>query len=731
MPHPDVLLPALRDTATQQRLDTLSAIFAPRSIAVVGASDTATKIGGIPVDFNLRFGYQGTVYPVNPRGGTIQGLGSHPSICAIGAPVDLAIFAIPATLTQGALEDAIAAGVRGVVLFTSGFAEINAEGALAQTRLAATARAAGVRLIGPNCLGFMNLHNDVYATFCPVPGNGRVRRGNIGLVSQSGAFGGYAYALARERGIGFSQWVTTGNEADVEFADCLEWLAHDPHTRVIMGYMEGCRDGFKLRRALAAAQAARKPVVLVKVGRTAAGAQAAASHTAALAGNDAAYDTVFRAYGVHRARDVSEFFDIAASASIAGLPRDRSVGLFTVSGGVGVLMADEAADVGLDVRAMPQAAQDQIRAWVPFAGAANPVDITGQVTNDANLIERTVRLMLDRGNYASLVGFLSAAGQSEKFWPTLAGLTAMVRRDYPETVVAFSTLMNAPRQLAIEAAGCLVYSEPAHAVRAVAALAMFSEGFARAGPEVLPPGPPTAPLAAGTQSEPQALATLQAAGIRTMPHEIVHTVDDAVAAAARYAGAVVLKVVSPDITHKSDIGGVALGLRHPQAVRDAFESMRRTVSAALPDARIEGMLVAPMLTGGVECILGAHHDPVFGPMVLFGLGGVFVELLGDVALRLAPVSESQAMEMIRSTRGFALLNGTRGRAAVDLDHLAASLAALSRLAVAAGDTLVSIDVNPFIALPAKLGSGFAADAVVVGRAPFPDPTLLTDSLEIP
>ncbi len=704
------------DSALRARLDTLDSIFTPRSIAVVGASDTPTKIGGIPVDFLKRFGYGGAIYPVNPKPGLVQGLQSFASLQAIGAPVDLAIFAVPAHLVRSALDDAIAARVRGIVLFSSGFAEVDGDGARLQAELGAAARAGGVRLLGPNCLGAINPGHKVYASFTPAPNAGLVRAGNIGIVSQSGAFGAYAYSLARERNIGISQWVTTGNEADVDFADCVEWMAHDPDTQVIMGYMEGCRDGFRLRRALAAARAAKKPVVIVKVGRTAIGAQAAASHTAALAGNDAVYDAVFREYGVHRARDIAEFFGIAASASLATLPADRSLGLFTISGGVGVLMADAAGDAGLDLRPMPQAAQDTIRAWVPFAGPANPVDITGQVTNDSTLVERTARLMLDDGAYASWIGFMAAAGTSEKFWPVLESLVTNLRRDYPHKVLAVSTLLKPERQRALEAMGCLFFSEPSEAVRTIAALADFGAAFARPAPP--PPQPPqtTAALPEGTQSEPQGLATLAAAGIHTAQHQVVQSADDAVAAAQRLAGPVVLKIVSPDITHKSDIGGVALGLRDAATVREAHGRMLASVRTHAPQARIEGVLVAPMLTGGVECILGAHNDPVFGPMVMFGLGGVFVELLGDVALHSAPVTPAQAMDMIRSTKGFALLAGARGRPPVDLEHLAANLAALSQLAVAAGDTLVSIDINPFIALPKDQGGGCAVDAVVAGRA---------------
>jgi acyl-CoA synthetase (NDP forming) len=706
---------------TRQRLDALSAVFSPRSVAVVGASDTPTKIGGIPVDYMRRFGYAGRILPVNPRQATVQGLPAWPSLGAItadtGQAPDLAIVAVPAALSRAALEDAVAAGVRGVVMFTSGFAEIGEEGARQQTELRAIARAGGVRLLGPNCLGFMNLQAGLYASFTPAVANGDlVRRGHIGLVSQSGAFGAYAYVMARERGIGLSQWITTGNEADIDFADCVEWLAHDPQTRVIMGYMEGCRDGARLRRALAAAHAAGKPVVMVKVGRTEAGAQAAASHTAALAGNDAVYDTVLREHGVHRARDIAEFFGIAAAADVGGLPRDRSLGVFTVSGGVGVLMADEASQAGLDLRAMPEAAQAHIREWVPFAAPLNPVDITGQVTNDPDLIERSARLMLDEGGYAGWIGFLAAAGTSDRFWPVLESLARNLKRDYPDRLLALSLLLPPERQRVLESLGWLVFAEPAEAVRTLAALARLGEGLRSPLPEATTPPPPVR-VPPRTLSEPEALRQLGEAGLSVVPHRVAHNAEEAVVAARAFAGPVVLKIVSPDILHKSDVGGVALKLQGDEAVRQAARHMLATVHERLPQAHIEGVLVAPMLAGdGVECILGVQRDPVFGPMVVFGLGGIFVETLGDVALRSAPVDHAGALQMIRSTRAHALLRGARGRPPVDLDHLAAQIVALSRHALACGDSLSSIDINPFIALPAAQGGGHAVDAVVVGRA---------------
>ncbi|PLC04541.1 CoA-binding protein [Variovorax sp. RO1] len=695
--------------------ESLSALFTPRSIAVVGASSNAQKIGGIPVDYQRRFGFEGALYPVNPNADRIQDLPAFPSLRAIGQPVDLAILAVPSALVDGALDDAIAAGVKGVVLFSSGFAEVGAEGAAAQARLGDKARAAGVRLVGPNCLGFMNVARHVYATFSPAPGVGRVMPGRIGLVSQSGAFGAYAYAMARARGVGLSLWATTGNEADVQVADCLAWLAQDPDTDVIMAYMEGCRDGPRLRAALALAQANGKPVVMVKVGRTALGAEAAASHTAALAGDDAVYDAVFRQYGVLRARNLTEFFDLAHSAAVAGRPRDRSIGLFTLSGGVGALMADEASAQGLDAQPLSDAAQDTLRSWVPFAAPRNPVDITGQVTNDMTLIERTARVMLDDRGFASWMGFLAAAGASDAFWPVLRSLVTSLREAYPDTLLAVSTLLSPERRAELEAMRCLVFADPSDGIRTIAALAGLKPAAAVAAAPASIKASLT--LAPGTMSEPDALALLADAGVPVVAHRVVQSAEEAAAAAEALGDAVVVKIVSADIPHKSDVGGVALGLRGAAQARAAFERTRDHALTARPEARLDGALVARMLTGGVECIAGVHRDPVFGPVLMFGLGGIHVETLRDVSLRALPITRDDALAMVRELRAFAILNGARGRPPADLDSIADALCALADFAQRAGDSLDSAEINPLIARPQAEGGCMAVDALVVGRAP--------------
>lgn len=699
----------------------LDALFSPRSIAIVGASATPTKIGGVPVAYLKSLGYAGRIVPINPKADEIQGLRAYPSLSAVGEAVDLAIFAIPESAVDAAIDDAIAAGTKAAIVFSAGFAEIGGEGEAAQRRLTGKARAAGLRVVGPNCLGVMNVRRNMYATFGPAPSHGLAKAGPIGLVSQSGAFGAYAYSLARDRGIGLSVWASTGNEADVELADVVEWMAHDPDTQVIMAYIEGCRDGDRMRRALAAAHAARKPVVVVKVGRTALGAQAAASHTASLAGDDAVYDAMFRQYGVYRARDVEEFFNVAHGAVVGGLPRNDRIGLFTLSGGVGAFMADEAASIGLDVAETPAAAQREILELVPFAAPRNPIDITGQVTNDRSLIARATHLQLRDGTYGAWLGFMAAAGAGNAFWPVLEDLVVGVRRAFPDTLMAVSTLLTAERRDRLAELGCLSFTEPADAVRTIGALARIGMAQQRPVPPVPGDGaPPSVTIAPGALDEPSSLALIARHGVPAIEVRVARDPGEAAAFAAtapadaRFA----VKVVSPDILHKTDVGGVRLGVPAAEAAA-AFDAVTASARRAVPDARIEGALLAPMVSGGVECILGARIDPIFGPVVMFGLGGAFVEVLRDVSIRVAPLTRDDALEMIREVRAFPLLDGARGRPKCDVDAIADALLALARLAMDARGTLDSIDVNPFVAFPKGAGprgvSAIALDAVVIGR----------------
>ncbi|WP_408440641.1 acetate--CoA ligase family protein [Paraburkholderia sediminicola] len=691
--------------------ESLDRMFRPRSIAIVGASTNPQKIGGLPVAHLLQYGFDGKIFPVNPNASEVQGLRAYPALAALGEPVDLAIVAVPVAQAELAIRDAAEAGVRSVVLFTSGFAETGDEGSEVQKRLAHIARTHGVRVLGPNCLGFISVRENVYATFSAAPAHASAIPGAVGMVSQSGAFGMYGYMLTRERNIGLSYWISTGNECDFEFSDAVAWLARDPHTRVIMGYMEGCRDGEKLKAALALAREAGKPVVITKVGRSASGAIAAASHTAALAGDDAVFDAVLRQYGAIRTNTIDEFFNAGYVLSKGFRPVNSSVGVMTLSGGVGALIADDASDAGLTLSGLPAAAQAEILARVPFAAPRNPVDMTGQVTSEPELMLFGARKMLDEGGYGSLLGFFAAAGTSAAFWPHLLEFARTIRSEYPHVALVMCSLFDAQRREALEELGCFVLADPSAAVRAIKYLCHGVGSVARAPCDTTTP---RLRIEDGVLDEPAGLAVLRSAGIPVVAHKVASNADDAARIARELGYPVVMKIVSGDITHKSDVGGVKVGLQDETSLRAACDEIHGSIARHAPDAVISGVLVAKMVKEGVECILGVQRDPVFGPVVMFGLGGILVEAIGDVTFRVAPFGLNEARSMIDEIKSRKILDGMRGRPAVDLDALAQTLATLSQFAWAARDSIESVDINPFVALPRSQGA-LALDAVVIAR----------------
>ena len=692
-------------------LPSLDPLFRPRSIAVLGASSSPTKIGGRPVAALIANRFEGAVYPVNPRSETIQGLPAFASIGDVPGPVDLAICTVPPGAVMGVLEECAEKGVGALVVFTSGFAEVGERAA--QEAMAGLAREAGIRLMGPNCMGMVNFGSRAVGSFHPAFAEDVVP-GRIGLVSQSGAFGGLAYMLARDRGHSLSYMLTTGNEADVDIGDCTAFLADDPDTKAILLYMEGCRNGPKFLAALERAREAETPVIAVKLGRTEAGAAAAASHTAALAGEDAVYDALFRQFGVYRADSIEEFFDVARSCVIGARPVNERVALVTVSGGVGVLMADDANRRGLEVAPMPEAAQRRMRDLVPFAAARNPVDVTGQILNDPTLLDQAIELAAGYGDYGSVVSFQGSIGRN----PALMEATrsAWIERKAASPLMHFAVAGYCTPDYTrdLEAAGIPVYEEATHATRAIAALAGFARSFRERRPRP-PAAPGAASLPAGPVDELGALAAVAAAGVPVAPARRVRTAAEAGEAAAVLGFPVVLKVLSVDVPHKSDVGGVRLGVADRAGAEAAFAEIGAAVRAARPGAAIDGCLVAPMVTGGVETILGVQRDPVFGPIVMFGLGGIFVEALKDVTFRAAPFDEAEARAMIGSVAAYPLLTGLRGQPPADLDALAAALSRLSCFAAANADAIESLDVNPFLVRPEGEGA-LALDAVLVTRS---------------
>jgi acyl-CoA synthetase (NDP forming) len=691
------------------RFSGLTPLLSPRSIAVLGASSDPTRIGGRPIAYLKAQGFKGAIYPVNPNRTEVQGLQAFPSVAALPETPDVAIVAVGAEIAPQAVEDLAKRGTKAALMFTAGFAEVDDAGAAVQARMVETARAHGMRILGPNCLGVFDARTSYYATFSSSFDSGWPVLGRIGIASQSGAYGTHLYTLARNRGIGASLCIMTGNEADVTVGECIGWLAENPEIDVIATYLEGIREATNLIAALETARAARKPVIMQKVGRSELGGKAAKSHTASIAGDDAVTEAVMREFGVMRARNSEEMLDIAHTASRKIYPVKNTLGVITVSGGAGVLISDVATDVGLAMPEMPEATQKYLRELVPFCAPRNPVDATAQMGNDVTLIYKFTEAVLRDGGYSSILGFFSMTASSRR-WPMIREQLNLARAKYPDRLYALSIIAPRDRIAELEEEGWVVHEDPTRAVIAIDAMGRFGVSFA-APPGIAPPVVHPVTLPDATPSEAEAKRLLASAGITSAPEQACSSAEEAVAAAELFGFPVVMKILSPDILHKSEIGGVLLGVATDAAVRDGYDLLLARAHRAAPDARIEGVLVAKQLQGGVECILGIHRDPVFGPIAMFGLGGIFVEVMKDVVFRRCPFGADVAEEMIRSIKGAPLLQGARGRPPVDIHALAQMLARLSAFAVAAGPRLQSIDLNPVFAMPEGHGA-FAADAVI-------------------
>lgn len=694
--------------------NSLRPLFRPKSIAILGASEQPGRIGGRPVQLIKDFGFQGDIYPVNPNRETVQGLKAYPTVADIPGTVDQAIMAVPAKIAVDVAEECAAKGVKSIVAFTSGFAEMSADGDKAQQRLSDIAKESGMRILGPNCLGIFSTRDSAWSTFSSSLLHGRPNDGTIGVVSQSGAFGAHFFVLLRERGLGFNYWATTGNECDVEFADCVRFMAEDEGTKVILGYMEGCRSVDKLYDAFEFAHSQGKPIVMMKVGNSDVGAHAAASHTASLAGSNEVYDSIFKRFNVYRARTARELVDIGYACSFGQYPKGERLGIVTVSGGAGVLMADAAADVDLNVAPMPEKTQKMLKELIPFAGTRNPVDTTAMFYNDWSLLTKNFDAMLSEGNYDSIASFFTSFAFSDELTDNLLGAIEPIRKKFPDRPMALSIFGSPHNIRKIEENGILAFEDPAETIWALAALARLHAGFQKN----LPPRPripkDTPQVPEKTLNEYEAKRLMKKAGIPAGRESLARTAGDAAKAAARIGFPVVMKIVSPDILHKTEIGGVVLNLNSQSAVRKAFNDIVKNAEKADPKARIDGVLVAKMIGGGVETILGTFRDPTFGPVVMFGLGGIFAEALKDVTFRVAPFNTREATEMIREIKGYSILQGARGAPPADVAALAKALSNLSIFAAANADTLESVDVNPFVVHEKGKGA-VALDALIVPR----------------
>lgn len=703
----------------------LTPFFYPASIAVIGASQNPFKPNGIPIYLLYTFGYEGDVYPVNPKYDNVGGLKCYPTVLDIPGPVDLAIIGVPAPRAMEALRDCARKGIKAVIVFTSGFAEVGEEGRRVQAEMHALAAKAGMRILGPNCLGILNYYNGNTASFFyhEKPAN-LVHPEALSFITQSGGLGGIIHQMVQQLSVGFNYFVSTGNEADLTFAEILHYLAGREDVSLIGGYMEGLqRHGRLFMEACDRAQRRRKLVTLLKVGRTASGAAAAASHTGALVGEDRVYDGVFKQLGVVRAEEVEQMNALITLFAAGRIPAGKNMGIITISGGGGVVVADSCPQYGITVPRLAEATQDSLREFFPSFGAVrNPVDLTSKLMFEPDLFQRAIRLVMDDpgidagGFFYNLE--MPAAEATQKI------IEIYRRVEKPLVVFTWPT----GQDFALEAkkeliqAGVPVMEHIPSGLWAMAALADWARGA-----EVWQPFPLYTPgtereaaravLARGGGrdrglTESHSKKVLQAYGIPVTREILARNEAEAVKAAREIGFPVALKIESPDILHKTEAGGVALNLTGEAAVREAFRAVTGAAAAYNPAASIAGVLVQEMLRPGLEVIVGVKRDPIFGPVILFGLGGIFVHVLEDVAVRAAPLREQDALAMLEEIKGKPLLDGVRGGKPRDRAALVSVLMKVSRLAVELGEQIEELDINPLVVYEEGAGA-VAADALII------------------
>ncbi|WP_028226353.1 acetate--CoA ligase family protein [Paraburkholderia ferrariae] len=685
----------------------LAALLKPRSIAILGASEDFSKLNGIPLKALLDKGYTGPIYPVNPKYTEIAGLKCYATVEEIPAEVDLAVVTVGHTRVIESIRALGRKGVGAAVVFASGFAEVGGEGVALQQELTEVARETGVRVLGPNCLGMVNAFDKVMASFArfalePTPG------GPIGMVTQSGALGTSTIGVGKKRGLHVGYLVTIGNEADVGFVEAMKEVMADSRIKVCAGFMEGVRNGAGFVEMAEQAQQEAKPLVLTKLGRTDAGARAVASHTGSLAGSDAIFDGVARQYGVIRARSDEQLLDFSSAFSGCPMPDGNRVGILTRSGGAGAMMVDRAAETGLQVPVLTEKTAAALKSILPeFGSFANPVDVTAVGMFSPGLVCEAFELVLNDPNVDIGIAWMGSTRDVDFMVKAFSDLRARVQKPFVLSWVGAED--DAVQRLT--AANVAVLRGPEPAVDAVAALVRHAEmrrhwQADRHGRETALADVArlalTLPASTGVVGTEASAALLKAAGVSVAPLALARTADAAAAAAAKLGFPVVLKIESPQILHKTEAKGVELNLRDAEAVRAAFTRITDNVRQYDQTAHIDGVIVQKMISqpDAVELVVGLNQDPVFGPVVMVGLGGVLIEVLRDVAFRRAPVSEAEAGRMLDELRGAAVLNGLRGKKPVDRRALCSLIAAVSRFGAAAGGRLGELDLNPVLASPA-------------------------------
>ena len=696
-------------------------LFHPRGIAIIGASADATRISGHPLRALQRAGYKGGIFPVNPRYPEINGLACYPSCTAINAPCDLAIVAVPAALVAQAVRDCGTAGIGYAIILTAGFRETGPEGAKLEAELKQAAIESKVRLIGPNCQGMISLEERVWAVFGSVSEEIELQPGRVSCAFQSGGFGYAIVNLAEAQGVGFRYCVSSGNETDIAMPELLAAFLDDPGTDMVFGVMEGTPDARSLLELGAKSLQLGKPVLIWKSATSEVGAKAAQSHTANMTGRADLYRAAFRQSGIIEVGDVEPIVDIAKLVAHGRLPAGANVGVLSISGGSGIVFADRAIANGMSLPSFSDATLTALRAIIPaFGSIHNPADVSAGIFNDMTLLTRTIEIVLQDPGVDQLCVLLASIPGAPAARAAEAIAAAAKSTNKPVSVGWSGRRAKSEEAYAIlEAAKIAVIPTPVRLAEAASRLAKFAIDRQRLLPRVMPaivpmPADLTLPREGGALNEADGKALLARFGIASARDVFVAAGADVHAATAGLKPPFAVKVVAAAIAHKSDVGGVKLGVAPGQALAEAAAAVVANARAARPDAPIEGVLVAEM-TSGLEALIGVVNDPAFGPVVALGLGGVMTEILGDITYRIAPFDLATAHGMIAELRGARLFDGYRGSAPTDKQALAQMLVNVSAMAMTLRDRISEIDINPVFV--AGVGEGaIAADALVILRS---------------
>jgi acyl-CoA synthetase (NDP forming) len=681
--------------------DRLTSLLRPRSVALVGAANKSTF--SILAYRNLvEFGFDARTFLVNRRGAETHGRSTVTSCAQIGEPVDVAYLMVPQAGMLAALDDAAAAGIRNAVILSSGYGEAGEAGRAAQAELAARADSLGMVLLGPNHLGFANFVDRI--PVCSIPGLPQAA-GPVALLSQSGASSSAMLDFAAMVNVGLSYMVTLGNEAMITAGHVLDFLVDDPHTRAVAIFMETIRDPEVFRRGARRAAEAGKAVVVLKAGSSVLSARTAAAHTGALVGDDRVIDAVFADLGVIRVDSIEDMLITAGAAAALGRLDRSGIGIVSISGGACDIVADRAQDLGAVMPELAAPTRDALAEIMPAYGTVqNPLDVTGAAIIDPTLFTRSIDIM-SADPSIGVIGIINSVPWTDSGQPNLGQMFVDAIGAGMETAACPTVYINQVLQpitdytRQVMAQGQVPYVIPGlrQAIVALRNVGWWSDAIRTPRPDSGSADVVALPAAdrrPGPWSEDTARRILADAGIPVVPARLVTSVEDAVKAAADLGGPLAVKIVSPDILHKSDIGGVRLHVAADEdTIRHAYEAVT-AAAARVGGARIDGVLISPMRSGGTDLLVGVVRDPQWGPMLAVALGGIFVEVLGDSVLTPLPVTPARAKEMLEKLRGAALLQGARGAPPADLDAVAAVVARVGDLALALGDALESLEINP-------------------------------------